>query len=63
VHVCALEVRHEGADQVVPVVDLAGRQVFEPSSRRVSEVQRQVADDDLVGGCLLTVNSCIKVRL
>jgi hypothetical protein len=49
-HVCALEVPHEGADQVVPVVDLAGRQVLEPRPRRVCEVQRQVADDDLVGG-------------
>jgi hypothetical protein len=37
-HVCAMEVPHEGADQVVPVVDLAGRQVFEPSPRRVCEV-------------------------
>jgi hypothetical protein len=32
-HVCALEVSHEGADQVVPVVDLAGRQMFEASPR------------------------------
>jgi hypothetical protein len=28
-HVCALEVANERADQVVPVVDLAGRQVLE----------------------------------
>jgi hypothetical protein len=34
----ALEVPHEGADQIVPVVDLAGRQVLEPCLRRVSEV-------------------------
>jgi hypothetical protein len=50
VHVRALEVPHEGADQVVPVVDLTGRQVFEPRPRRVYEVQWQVANDDLVGG-------------
>jgi hypothetical protein len=49
-HVCALEVPHEGADQVVPVVDLTGRQVLESRPCRVCEVQRQVADDDLVGG-------------
>jgi hypothetical protein len=50
VHVCALEVPQEGADQVIPVVDLASRQMFKPSPHRVCEVQRQVADDDLVGG-------------
>jgi hypothetical protein len=31
-------------------VNRAGRQVLEPCSLRVGEVQRQVADDDLVGG-------------
>jgi hypothetical protein len=50
VHVRALEVANERADQVVPVVDLAGRQVFEPRPRRVGEVQGEVADDDLVAG-------------
>jgi hypothetical protein len=49
-HVRALEISHERADQVVPVVDLAGRQVFEPRPRRVGEVQGEVADDDLVTG-------------
>jgi uncharacterized membrane protein len=49
-HVRALEVPHEGADQIIPVMNLAGRQVLEPRPRRVGEVQRQVADDDLVGG-------------
>jgi hypothetical protein len=49
-HVRALEVPHEGADQIIPVMNLAGRQVLEPCSRRVGEVQRQVADDILVGG-------------
>jgi hypothetical protein len=49
-HVRALEVPHEGEDQIVPVVDLAGRQVLEPRSRRVGEVQGEVTDDDLVGG-------------
>jgi hypothetical protein len=42
VHVHALEVPHEGADQVISVVDLTGRQVFEPHPRRVYEVQCQL---------------------
>jgi hypothetical protein len=50
VHVRALEVPHEGVDQVIPVVDLSGRQMLEPRPHRVCEVQRQVADDDLIGG-------------
>jgi hypothetical protein len=50
VHVRALEVPHEGANQIVPVVYLASLQMLKPRPRRVSEVQRQVADDDLVGG-------------
>jgi hypothetical protein len=49
-HVRALEISHERADQVVPVVDLAGRQLLEPRPRRVCEVQGDVADDDLVAG-------------
>jgi hypothetical protein len=49
-HVRALEVANERADQVVPVVDLAGRQVLEPRPCRVGEVQGEVADDDLVAG-------------
>jgi hypothetical protein len=32
-HIRALEVPHEGADQIIPVVDLAGRQVLEPRPR------------------------------
>jgi hypothetical protein len=31
-------------------MNLAGRQVLKPRPRRVGEVQRQVADDDFVGG-------------
>jgi hypothetical protein len=50
VHVRALEISHERADQVVPVVDLAGRQVLEPRTCRVGEVQGEVADDSLVAG-------------
>jgi hypothetical protein len=49
-HVCALEISHEHADQVVPVVDLAGRQVLEPRPCRVGEVEGEVVDDDLVAG-------------
>ena len=44
-HVCALEVPHEGPDQVRPVVDLIGGKVFEPCARRVCKVQRKVAND------------------
>jgi hypothetical protein len=29
-HVCALEVAHERVDQIILVMDLAGRQVLEP---------------------------------
>jgi hypothetical protein len=50
VHVRALEISHERADQVVPVVYLSGQQVLEPCSRRVSEMQGEVADDNLVAG-------------
>ena len=34
-HVCALEVPDEDPYQVAPVMDLRGREVFEPGSRRV----------------------------
>jgi hypothetical protein len=47
-HVRSLEVTDERADQVIPVVDLTGRQVLEPRPGRVGEVQGEVADDDLV---------------
>jgi len=45
-HVRALEVTHEGPDQVGPVVDLVGWKVFELHARGVCEVQRKIADDD-----------------
>jgi hypothetical protein len=38
VDVSALEVPHEGADQIVPVMNQAGRQMFKPRPRRVGEV-------------------------
>jgi hypothetical protein len=38
VHVRALEVPHEGADQIVAVMNLAGWQVLEPRPCRVNEV-------------------------
>jgi hypothetical protein len=37
-HVRALEVPHERANQVVPIVDLTRQQVFEPRTGRVREV-------------------------
>jgi hypothetical protein len=49
-HVRALEVPHEGVDQIVLAVDMAGRQVLEPRLCRVGEVQGEVTDDNLVGG-------------
>jgi hypothetical protein len=36
--------------QVIPVVDLTGRQVLEPRPGRVCEMQWQVADDYFIGG-------------
>jgi hypothetical protein len=38
VHIRALEVAHERADQVIPVMDLTGRQMLGPRPGRVSEV-------------------------
>jgi hypothetical protein len=42
-HVRALEVPHKGADQVVPVLNLAGRQVLEPrgACRGVLQARRE----------------------
>jgi hypothetical protein len=45
-HVCALEVAHEGSDQVGPIVDLIGGKMFEPRARGIRKVQRKVANDD-----------------
>ena len=50
-HVRALEVAHEGPDQVRPVVDLVGREMLKPGTCRVRKVQRKVADDDGIVGC------------
>jgi hypothetical protein len=44
------EVSHECADQVIPTVDLAGRQVLEPRPGRICKVQRQVAYDHRISG-------------
>jgi hypothetical protein len=49
-HVCALEVPHECANQVIPVVDLTGQQMLEPCPSRVREVQRKVTDDHFISG-------------
>jgi hypothetical protein len=37
-HVRALEVAHERADQIIPVVDLAGWQMLKPRPGRIAEV-------------------------
>jgi hypothetical protein len=50
VYVRALEVANERVDKVVPIVDLAGRQVLKPRPRRVGDVLGEVADDDFVAG-------------
>jgi len=47
-HVCALEVAHEGPDQVRPVVDLVGGEVFEPCVRGICKVQSKVTNDNSV---------------
>ena len=48
VHVCALEISNEVLYQVTPVVDLRGREVFEPGSHQVRQEQREVAEDEQV---------------
>ena len=45
-HERALEVAHEGSDQVGPIVDLIGGKMFKPHARRIRKVQRKVANDD-----------------
>jgi len=47
-HVCALEVAHEGPDQVRPVMDLVGGEVFEPCVRGIYKVQSKVTNDNSV---------------
>ena len=47
-HVCALEVAHEGPDQVRPVVDLVGGEVFEPCVRGIYKVQSKVTNDNSI---------------
>ena len=48
VHICALEVPDEDLDQVGPVVDHALREVLEPCSGRIGQVEWQVADDEQI---------------
>ena len=50
-HVRALEIAHEGPDQVRPVVDLVGRKMLRPGACRVCKVQRKIADDDGIISC------------
>jgi len=45
-HVCALEVPDKDPNQVGPVVDHALREVLEPRSGRIGQVQWEVADDE-----------------
>jgi hypothetical protein len=47
-HVGALKVDDKDRAQVGPVMDLVPRQVLEPSARGVTEVERQVLDDEKV---------------
>ena len=47
-HVRALEVPDEDLDQVCPVVDQALREMLEPSSSRIGQVQWEVPDDEEV---------------
>jgi len=47
-HICALEVPDEDLDQVGPVVDHALREMLEPRSGRIGQMQWEVADDEQV---------------
>jgi hypothetical protein len=47
-HIRALEVANERADQVIRVVDLAGRQVLEPRPRRVGRGRLRMMTSSLV---------------
>jgi len=47
-HICALKVPDEDLDQVGPVVDHALREMLEPCSGRIGQVQWEVADDEQV---------------
>jgi hypothetical protein len=49
-HVRALEVADEDPTQVGLVVDLVARQVLEPHTCRVTEVERQVLDHEEIVG-------------
>lgn len=49
--ISALEVPHEDLLQVRPVLNPVGQEVFQPCSRRVSQEQREVADDEVVIIC------------
>jgi hypothetical protein len=46
----ALEVADEDSTQVSPVIDLVARQVLEPCACRVTEVERQILNDEEVIG-------------
>jgi len=50
-HICTLEVPDEDPDQVSLVVDHALREVLEPYSGRIGQVEWQVTDDEQVIFC------------
>ena len=47
-HVCALEVSHEDLFLVHPTLDSDGRKVFQPRSRRISQEQWKVANNEII---------------
>ena len=49
--VCALKVSHEDLFLVCPTLDLVGRKVFQPRSRRINQEQWKVADNETITIC------------
>jgi hypothetical protein len=47
-HVSALEVANEDVDKVSPALDAAKPQVLQPCLGRVSQVQGEIADDEVI---------------
>jgi hypothetical protein len=47
-HVSALEVANEDVEKVSPALDAAKPQVLQPCPGRVSQVQEEIADDEVI---------------
>jgi len=51
----ALEVSHKGLSQVRPIVDPIGREMLEPSTCRVGELEQEVLNDETIAFCTARV--------